>query len=557
MAHRGDLARPLHKSRLALSFAAVTRFGRVAREACGAPIHARLVAALLGIAACFSVAPAAAEEPSSASGCSQCFVDLDGKQRGYDAVYDAWFSRAVKKPRYWLAGVEQLAVLGAGTAYYWIRPSLNKTDWDFPSPTTRLEYLEAAFDNNKFKTNHVLHPVAGSTYYALARECDLSPWASAAYAVGSSAFFEFVLEWLEKVSYNDLIFTPAAGIPAGEFFFQLSQYLNSARGQHTPGEYVAEYSLGLPGKLHGDPEGLRSRQRMPSDSLGFSSAYWHRFHVAFGLGLASSGTDSVVFERFAAEGELIAMPGILRPGHFATTFAEGNFSEGRLRYSYGARDLEADAAFQSTLAGYYAQDFETDAHGELRGQAAMVGASMGYRYHDAQPGTGIDQWAFADLFGPRAQAWVARNGVLLRVGADIHYDFGAAYALSYPQYKSVYPPDETKSVLKEQGYQFVHGGSARAEIAFAFRELELGVRRGYGRYYSIQGADRFQSDIAHEVTATDDISETDLWLRAAAPHPMPLELRVDYNANRHINRMPPFSAQRSEHRMTFSFGFRL
>ncbi|HET9931674.1 MAG TPA: DUF3943 domain-containing protein [Polyangiaceae bacterium] len=519
------------------------------------------VAAALGLAACLASAPAQAEERSTKlqveARCSQCFIDLDEKPRNFDAVYNAWFSHDTREPKYFIAALEQFAVLGAGTAYYWIRPSLNKVDWDFPSPTTRLQYLEAAFDNNKFKTNQVLHPVAGSAYYALARENDLSPLASAAYAAGSSAFFEFVLEWLEKVSYNDLIVTPSAGIPTGEFFFQLSRYLNSTSGAHDAGDYVAEYSLGLPAKLHGDPKGLHSRERMPSDSLGYSSAYWHRFHLAFGLGLTSSGSDTLVFERFSGEGQLFAMPGMLRPGSFATTFGEGNFSEARLHYSFGMRDLEADAAFQTTFAGYYYQDFATDEDGELRGRAAMVGGSMGYRYHDSQPANGIDQWSFVDLFGPRAQAWLAFGGAVLRVGADVHYDFGAVYALAYPQYTRVYPRDETKSVLKEQGYQFVQGGSARAEASLTYRSLELGVRRGYGRYYSIQGADRFEDEIRHQVLGTDDISETDFWMRAAAPRPLPLELSIDYNANRHINRLPPFSANRSERRMTFSLGFRL
>lgn len=531
------------------------------REAKSTSKRAHWAAAALVVSVCFAASTAGADEPSPAVSlavrCQQCFIDLDEKSRSFDAVYDAWFARSTRHPKYFVAALEQLAVLGAGTAYYWIRPSLNRVDWDFPSPTTRLRYLEAAFDNNKFKTNHVLHPVAGSAYYALARENELSPWASAAYAAGSSAFFEFVLEWLEKVSYNDLIFTPAAGVPTGEFFFQLSQYLNSTAGSHDTADYVAEYSLGLPSKLHGDPKGLRSRERMPSDSLGFSSAYWHRFHVAFGLGLTSAGSESLVYERFSGEGELIAMPGILRPGRFATTFGEANFNEGRLRYSYGMRDLEADAAFQTTLAGYYVQNFDTDENGALSGQAAMVGASMGYRYHDSQPGHGIDQWAFVDVLGPRGQAWLALGGALVRVGADVHYDFGAAYALAYPDYTRVYPREETKSVLQEQGYQFVHGGSARAEVSLSYRALQLGVRRGYGRYFSIQGADRFEDEIKHQVRTTDDISETDFWIRAAAPRPLPLELSVDYNANRHINRMPPFSRSRSERRMTFSLGFRL
>ncbi|MFZ5895063.1 MAG: DUF3943 domain-containing protein [Myxococcota bacterium] len=542
-----------------LSFGAVTAVGRFQRKPRFALGAARSAAIGLAAVATLTVTELHAEPSPTVSletRCQQCFIDLDEKPSNFDAVHHAWFSSDVRKPRYFLAALEMLSVLGAGTAYYWIRPSLNRMDWDFPSATTRLQYLEAAFDNNKFKTNHVLHPVAGGAYYGLARECDLSPLAAAAYSTASSAFFEFVLEWLEKVSYNDLVFTPAAGVPAGEFVFQLSQYLNSTHGSHSTGDYIAEYSLGLPGKLHGDPEGLRSRQRMPKDELGFSSAFWHRFHLAFGVGLTSSGGESVVFERFAAEGELISLPGVLRPGHFATAFTQANFNEARLRYSYGMRDLEADAAFQTTLAGYYVQDFETDGRG-LHGHAAMVGASMGYRYHDSQPAGSIDQWAFVDLVGPHTKLWLALGKALLRLDSDIHYDFGAAYALAYPQYKRVYPPDETKSVLKEQGYQFVHGGSARVALSLELSGLELGARRGYGRYFSIQGADRFQSDIAHDVTATDDISETDVWLRAYAPPPLPIELRVDYNANRHINRMPPFSAQRSEQRMTFSLGFRL
>ena len=119
-------------------------------------------------------------------------------------------------------------VLAIGTVWYWKSPSANTANYDFNSPLDKLSLDAMRFDNNKFVTNMALHPVAGSAYYALARLNHLSVPVSAAFAVGYSTIWEYVLEWREKASINDLIVTPLGGVALGEGFYRLIDYMGSA-----------------------------------------------------------------------------------------------------------------------------------------------------------------------------------------------------------------------------------------------------------------------------------------------------------------------------------------
>ncbi|HET9957855.1 MAG TPA: DUF3943 domain-containing protein [Polyangiaceae bacterium] len=450
-------------------------------------------------------------------------------------------------------------LLTIGTSYYWIRPQLNQIDWDFPDAVTRIRNLRASLDSNKFKTNHVLHPLAGSSYYLFAREVDLSPLAAAAYSFGSSAVFEYLLEWLEKVSINDLIFTPGAGIPAGEFVYNLSNYLNSAPAETSWAQDIASYSLGLPSRVHGRPRAKfdsRAVARLPRDRLGFSSAYHHEFHVAIGVGTVDTEAGyGGLYQRLTLHGEIVAMPGFQRPGRFAQSFGQGNFSETRFRYSISDHGMEADAYFQATLFGYYAQNYRDDGRG-LTGSAGMLGLGLGYRYHDSQPEGPIDQYAFAHLLGVNSDLWLARRGAVLRLRSDAHLDFGAVRSLPYAEHVAPFDTSGMKQVLRDQGYYFVRGASARLETSLSVFGLQLGASYGLGRYYSIQGIDRFQGEVLYDISSNDTIQDLDAWFAGAAPH-SPIELRFDYNLTRHVSQMPPWTDRHRDQRATFSLGLRL
>jgi hypothetical protein len=137
--------------------------------------------------------------------------------------YQRWFGDDRRPPRYFRTAVELAGVLAIGTTYYWIVSDPSKQDWDYIDLGDRSLHVDVKFDNNMFRTNFLLHPLAGTISYWLARANGLDVYASFASSALSSATFEFLLEWLEKPSINDLIVTPFGGVAAGEFFFHLGE----------------------------------------------------------------------------------------------------------------------------------------------------------------------------------------------------------------------------------------------------------------------------------------------------------------------------------------------
>ena len=104
---------------------------------------------------------------------------------------------------------------------------------------------------------------------------------------------------------------------------------------------------------------------------------------------------------FVAEGDIVAMPGFLRPGAFAKTFANGNFTSMRARTGFTHEEglAELDLDFRADFAGHYHQDFAWKPDG-TDGHALMVAASTALRYADLWLFDRRDQFAI----GPHSRA---------------------------------------------------------------------------------------------------------------------------------------------------------
>src|SRR6185295_4127945 len=100
-------------------------------------------------------------------------------------------------------------------------------DWD--GLRSKLLFQSIAFDNNKFPTNWVTHPIAGWLYYTVPRSNRLSVQESFAFALASSTFWEFLGEIREQASVNDMIVTPVSGLPIGESLVQLGALMQRSR----------------------------------------------------------------------------------------------------------------------------------------------------------------------------------------------------------------------------------------------------------------------------------------------------------------------------------------
>jgi len=206
---------------------------------------------------------------------------------------------AARSDRYepdYLRSTTWMAVLvAAGTTWYWAKADLNALDWDMPSLHDRLTFEAVRFDNNRWTTNNLLHPISGAGYYGMSRVSGLDVIGASLFAIVGSTIWEYAIEFREKVSVNDMVFTPVGGIPIGEFLFQLGEYLNSAPGGGSAAHHVAAMTLGLPRWLHDsiDPPD-RQPPLVSRDALGLSSTFWHRFNGTMrverhGAGATASG----------------------------------------------------------------------------------------------------------------------------------------------------------------------------------------------------------------------------------------------------------------------------
>jgi hypothetical protein len=251
---------------------------------------------------------------------------------------------------------------------------------------------------------------------------------------------------------------------------------------------------------------------MPPDSLGFSSAFWHRFRIGYEGVSVNNGYATDRLNGLQADGELVSMVGFLRPGRFQKVFAHDNFTEFHLRLGFtpsGFTNVEMRSS--GTLVGWYSQNLTAGRYGSY-GHAVMLGLPNGLRYVERTYGQSRDMYASTDIFGLSGGLWVGLGRVRTRVLADVHYDFGAAQSLALLQYRQEHPFEQVKSVQDVQGYAFGMGPSGRVRAELSSFGVSIGGYADYGLYRSIGGMDRWQDRIQQEPSGYDTVLEYGSWL---------------------------------------------
>src|SRR5690606_2018469 len=186
------------------------------------------------------------------------------------------------------------------------------------------------FDHNPFGINHIWHPLDGAAFHAIARANHLGLGGAALSGFATSMTWEYLLEFRETISINDVLITPAAGIAAGEFFHWLGRYLHSAPSRGL-GHDVARWALSPVHALEPPLDRRALGDLVTRDALGLSSDIWHRFEVGTGIALASptgaASGDRRALGAVTATGRLAALPGYLAPVPMGRSFREGNLTE--------------------------------------------------------------------------------------------------------------------------------------------------------------------------------------------------------------------------------------
>jgi len=400
---------------------------------------------------------------------------------------------APQKPRYFRLALEELALLGAGLGQYWYERDQNSRDWqfnyDWASFRARLDGRAYAFDTNGFDTNFLFHPVAGTLYYLTARSNRFGPFESLAIAFGTSAIWEFFGEFQEKISVNDVIVTPMAGMAWGETLTQLGAYF--LRQCPSTSNQILGATLAPFTALHDAADGAKRLTVCDGEP---PSA--HRFRIQLQGGETwSEGHSPYALLRVGLATEVVHLPGFARPGMEWSTFGDGNVS--RLGFSTSFSNVDSfsvsDLSFltQTVVAGLYYRNNSFE-NGGLRRREALFGVMVGAEYtrHRYDPRAEPDRVFLLDLPALTARYYGRTTALGWELALDAGGAFGAADSLVLSQAGTRADSPELTSVAAAEGYNHLVGVTLSPRARFDLGLAEIGIEFRSDRLIGWRALDR-------------------------------------------------------------------
>ncbi len=428
-------------------------------------------------------------------------------------------------PKNWRRAMLELGgFLVYSTVRYWLEYHTWIEDWQYEltceDQYRRFLTTEAIrFDSNAYVVNWT-HAWGGALYYELARTNNLTWVESLAVTFGASLFYEYVSEWREVISVNDMIVTTSGGYTVGEPFFQLSSYF---RHQKSPVRRFLSWInpfLKLNNWL----------DRKKPGSRAYSNPGWHDFVLSAGWRRSSGAGRNTLDTGFVAiETQMILTPEYGRPGTVRKTLRDTSLSELAIDVALAQRPpgeehlrtgLDEEINFSTRVVGLATFRQKIDELG--RGYALSLGLGSALTYVrkrptlydsrnalvrlDPPPATPTDfrdKMTVAHLFGPVVDWTRFARGLKIRAVADAYLDFAMMNAYAFNAFSAVYPIDGMKSTLTYYGYHYALGGSVSGRVDLDWRNLSLRGLVSAHVWDSVEGLDRFQADLLDDGNVVD------------------------------------------------------
>jgi len=417
------------------------------------------------------------------------------------------------KKHYLRAAIEEALALAGGTSWYWLDRNRQVADWDFPSWSERLSTDVIRYDNNPFHVNFAWHAGNGASFHTIGRVNGLSLWESMGAGALTSLAWEYALEYREKVSLNDLLLTTGAGIPLGEFLFDLGRYVHEDKdaSRSSLARWTAGFPMALTRAMNGEGE----------PAADTTTPGWHAMHVAYEFGPSSAKASGVdvdhTLHSLHLDGAIVRLPGYLQRGVWSTGFSAGEFTKASMDISGASGGSAVKIFANTTLFGWYSQQVHADPR--FLSNAVMVGASMAYRYRREQIGNWDDRVAVFHMPGLEAQGRLQWREFSLDASLSAHPDFAGVNAPSYEAWAAAHPDEQGKAILRKMGYYYGYGASVSAFAELRYRSLALGGSLFGAEYHSDEGLDRTQEDVTTDQSSSDTILDGEVHLRLEGlPH---------------------------------------
>lgn len=486
------------------------------------------------------------------------FIDLNGQHAEFDATYHAWQREQARPLRLTRIVLEQSAMLIIGGVVYWINKDVNSRDWDVDVVSDelwrRFTSLElVSFDGNDYTTNHIFHAFAGLSYYITSRDNGLNVGEAFLTSMISSLVWEYVLEFREKVSVNDLVITSSSGLSIGELSYQLGEYYHSQESDDATAARAFTWIFGLPRTVHNWMDGVEDDGYDRPYDLAAAPRFTRDFNLYAGA-QARQGVDFAgqparqLVGQLGLRAGLVSLPSYERHGRFGTSFVEGHFNRFDLDLTFHQEGVaDADASFKTIPLGYYSQDIEGEG-GARRGSSMLLGVASEYRLVNRDHELIQDQLAIAHVLGPSVQMASFSGPWTLRYGLDVYADFTAARSLMWQYYAQNFNDLDLRTELRDQQYYFGWGGTLGGNFSVAWRDIVLGARLSWSRWVPINGVDRFEEQLERELLLHDTMTE----LSAHLDVPTRLtsaSLRLQLDATQRDSQIEHLAQKRTFHRL--------
>ncbi len=442
-----------------------------------------------------------------------------------------------KDRHYYRNFLELSVVIAGGTTWYWVNRERQITDWDYPTWKQKLTFDDEVliFDGNPFQTNYTWHTYAGGSSHLLGRSNGLGMWESAAFAAGASLFWEYGIEAREKISINDILITNSTGLPVGEFFHRVGQYVN--RGQEGFGWDIARWTVGLGHTGHSHLDNRKVVQDL--DLTPEFRWYYSLDSLSFSRkdGDAAAQDNDAVMHNFGFDGNIVALDNYLKPGTRSQIFGKANFTDFSLRFARGDGS-STRAEGNALLAGWHHENVPEEEQAGV-GTSINLGTSIGYLYHREQIGEWQDRLGGLHIPGPAIEGKVFGKGWKFEGKIRGNYDLVGVNALSWRQFRAERPDEVGKFILKSSGYYYGFGPSLRLDADFQVSRFEVGGMLYVSKYSSIEGRERDREPIGKDgepnefavpddmqATGTDTFFDGEAYLRARVYDDAYLQFRV-------------------------------
>lgn len=418
-----------------------------------------------------------------------------------------------------LAVLEFFGVMAYSQTKYWITYGDWLEDWHYQlsweDQKKRLFGFEAwKFDSNNFNLNWS-HALAGALYYEIARTNNLNVLESFLFTTAGSMYWEYIVEWRNVVSINDNIFSAVGGISIGEAWFQLGRYFRGRKG-------TLNAVLGFINPLQKINDWLNGgvTKTGPEDAEPLSHDFC--FFLGGRNALLPEAADRSNHALSGVRTRIYGLPDYAQPGEAVEAVREVFLTDVEFDLTLGNRGIEEANLFTRVVfLGGLKKKIDERHHGYQvflgLGSAFSYFRERSVAYYDSnkvkvrrgydlrlgEPRNFRDKLAVVHIAGPFFELRTFSSRLKLGLILDAYLDFAQVNAFALNEYSKDHDISGIKTPLLYYGYYNAAGTSLFSELTVEYGRMRLEGHLKYHYFNSIEGWDRFQSELTDDFDIRD------------------------------------------------------